>query len=215
MNKGKEIFEKIYEKPGAVWTRTEPPQELVELLESGKVKPCKILDIACGEGFYSIYLASKGFDVTGIDLSERAIQYAKQNAAKHGVDIRFMVMGIADLQKLKERFDFVLEWGLLHCIEPAKWQKYAEDVASLLSKGGKYLSMCFNIESPDFGGPGKRCKVSPVGNKLYYSSQNELRELFEPHFRVIEAKIITITAGKGKDHTGKDHIGNCFFMEKF
>ncbi len=38
----------------------------------------KVLDIACGKGRHSIYLNKKGFDVTGIDLSEQSIKYAKQ-----------------------------------------------------------------------------------------------------------------------------------------
>ena len=78
----KENFEKVYERPGAAWTREEPPEELKELVESGKIKPCKVIDIGCGEGFYSIYLASKGFDVLGIDISENAIKYAKENTCR-------------------------------------------------------------------------------------------------------------------------------------
>ncbi|RDC55563.1 class I SAM-dependent methyltransferase [Pedobacter chinensis] len=38
----------------------------------------KMLDIACGKGRHSIYLNKKGYDVTGIDLSEQSIKYAKQ-----------------------------------------------------------------------------------------------------------------------------------------
>ncbi|MGY3054797.1 SAM-dependent methyltransferase [Pedobacter sp. UYEF25] len=38
----------------------------------------KILDIACGKGRHAIYLNKKGFDVTGIDLSEQSVRYAKQ-----------------------------------------------------------------------------------------------------------------------------------------
>jgi len=38
----------------------------------------KMLDIACGKGRHSIYLNKKGFDVTGIDLSEQSIKYAKR-----------------------------------------------------------------------------------------------------------------------------------------
>ncbi len=106
----KEIFEHIYKKPGVLWTRTEPPQELVKLIESRKINPCKTIDIGCGEGFYSIYLASKGFDVTGIDLSEKAIKYAKTNAANRGVNVHFLSMDIADLAQLDEKFDFVFEW---------------------------------------------------------------------------------------------------------
>jgi SAM-dependent methyltransferase len=38
----------------------------------------KILDLACGKGRHSVYMADKGFDVTGIDLSENSIAYARQ-----------------------------------------------------------------------------------------------------------------------------------------
>ncbi len=102
----KEAFEEIYEKLEAPWTRTEPPQRLVELVESEKIKPCKAIDIGCGEGFYSIYLASKGFDVLGIDFSEKAIQHARKNASEHGVDAKFQVLDLTELSKITERFDF-------------------------------------------------------------------------------------------------------------
>lgn len=42
-----------------------------------------ILDLACGKGRHSIYLASKGFDVTGVDLSPESIAHAQQFAHKH------------------------------------------------------------------------------------------------------------------------------------
>ncbi|RAJ37487.1 class I SAM-dependent methyltransferase [Pedobacter cryoconitis] len=43
----------------------------------------RMLDIACGRGRHSVYLNKKGFDVTGIDLSEQSIKYAKQFEQKH------------------------------------------------------------------------------------------------------------------------------------
>lgn len=213
MDTDKDILEKVYEKPSVVWTKTEPPKELVKLIESGKVKPCKVIDVGCGEGFYSIYLASKGFDVLGIDLSEKAIVYAKENAAKRGVNVRFLAIHIEDLKNLKENFVFVFEWALLHHIMPKQRGKYVEDINRVLNKGGKYLSVCFNEQSPDFGKPGKKYREvppgarMPAGAKLYFSSMDELKELFNPHFRIIESKLIewTIT---------KPHIGNYFFMEK-
>lgn len=42
----------------------------------------KILDLACGKGRHSIYLNSLGFDVTGVDLSENSIAYAKKHENK-------------------------------------------------------------------------------------------------------------------------------------
>jgi SAM-dependent methyltransferase len=214
MKRDKEIFEKVYEKPGAVWTETEPPKELIELIESGRIKPCKVIDIGCGEGFYSIYLASRGFDVVGIDLSENAIKHAKENSEKHGVNIRFLAMDIIGLGELKEKFDFVFEWTLLHQIIPSSRQKYVENVSNILNKGGKYLSVCFNEQDPKITGPGKKIRIipensrGPTGGKLYFSSLDELKELFDPHFKIIESKIIKIFRG------GKSHIINYLFMEK-
>lgn len=199
----KKRLEQIYEKPGAPWTSIGPPKKLAELIESERISPGKAIDIGCGEGFNSIYLSSKGFDVLGIDLSENAIQYAKENATNRGVNLRFESMDIADLEQLNEKFDFVLEWGLLHQIMPPERQKYVEDVAELLNRGGKYLSACFNEQSPEFGGPGRKYRESPGGTRLYFSSQDELRELFEPHFRVIEDKIIRTP-----------HIENYFLLKK-
>ena len=43
----------------------------------------RVLDIACGRGRHSIYLNKKGYDVTGIDLSEQSIKYAQQFEQKH------------------------------------------------------------------------------------------------------------------------------------
>lgn len=62
----------------------------------------KILDIACGRGRHSVYLNKKGYDVTGIDLSEQSIKYARQFEQKH---LHFFVH---DMRKLSfiNYFDF-------------------------------------------------------------------------------------------------------------
>lgn len=212
MSNDKNLFEEIYKKR-AVWTKSKPPKELVELIEDGKIKPCKVLDVGCGEGFYAIYLASKGFDVTGIDISENAIRSAKKHAKKKSVKIKFIAMDTADLSKLKEKFDFVFEWALMHYIMPSQRQKYVEDIRKILRKGGKYFSYSFNENSPHFNQPGKKYRLTPPGQstpeggKHYFSSLKELKELFKPHFKIIEAKIIDV-------FLVKPHISNYLFVEK-
>ena len=209
----KEIFEKIYEKPGAVWTSEKAPRELIELIEKKIIKPCKVIDIGCGEGFYSIYLASKGFDVLGIDLSEKAIEYAKENASRKGVNVRFIAMDISDLKQLDEKFDFVFEWAIMHHIPLKKRETYVKNITNLLTKKGSYVSVSFNLRNPYFGQQGKRVRVippgsqMPAGSKLYFSSLLDMENLFKSYFKIIESKRIFM-------QVGRKQIGNYLLMER-
>jgi tRNA/tmRNA/rRNA uracil-C5-methylase (TrmA/RlmC/RlmD family) len=73
------------------WNIETPPDVLVELVHSGKIQPCKTIDLGCGAGNYAIYLAVQGFDVIGVDSSPTAIKIATENAQKMGVKCRFIV----------------------------------------------------------------------------------------------------------------------------
>ncbi|MGA9098222.1 MAG: class I SAM-dependent methyltransferase, partial [Methanotrichaceae archaeon] len=170
------------------WNIEEPPDALIELVKSGKVKPCKTIDLGCGAGNYAIYLASIGFDVTGVDISPTAIRLAKENAEKNGVKSNFLVADVlGKLDEVPGTFDFAYDWELLHHIFPEERKKYVENVHKILNPRGKYLSVCFNEKDPQFGGSGKYVETR-IGTILYLSSEEELRDLFDPYFSIRELK---------------------------
>lgn len=190
------------------WNIEIPPNALVELVESEEIKPCKTLDLGCGAGNYAIYLASNGFNVTGVDISQTAIKIAKENAKKKGVMSDFLVADVlGDLNEVTETFDFAYDWELLHHIFPEKRKKYVETVHKILNPGGKYLSICFNEKDPQFGGAGKYRKTR-LGTILYFSSEDELRCLFDQCFNLKELKTIEVSGKSGP------HIANYAFMER-
>ncbi len=189
------------------WNIATPPDALVELVDSGKVKPCKTIDMGCGAGNYAIYLASRGFDVTGIDISPAAIKIARENAKKKGIKGNFLVADVlGDLDEVRETFDFAYDWELLHHIFPDNRKKYVQNVHKILNLGGKYLSVCFSEKDPQFGGSGKY-RETRLGTLLYFSSADDLRELFEPYFNIKELKTIEVTA------KFVNHLANYAFME--
>jgi len=204
-------MDKIYRKTPLneiPWNIETPPNQLVELVDSGKVTPRKTIDLGCGTGNYAIYLASRGFNVTGIDISPTAIKIAKEKAKKKGTTCNFLVANVlGDLSELKETFDFAYDWELLHHIFPEQRNRYVENVYKLLNPRGKYLSVCFSEKDLEFGVSGNY-RVTRLGTILYFSSEGELRDLFEPYFNIRELKTITI---RGRPMS---HFANYAFMER-
>ncbi len=65
-----------------VWKRDAPPAELIALVEGSRALPAgRALDLGCGTGTDTIYLATHGWDVTGVDLTPKALAAARRNAA--------------------------------------------------------------------------------------------------------------------------------------
>ena len=181
------------------WVVEEPPKALVDLVESGDLRPCKAIDLGCGTGNYAIYLAGRGFPVTGVDISPTAITLAGENAKNKGVRCDFIVADVlGDLREVGGTFDFAYDWELLHHIFPEQRRKYVENVAGLLNPKGLYLSVCFSERDPQFGSSGKY-RETPLGTVLYFSSEVELRDLFEPFFHINELKTIQVN-GKIAPH---------------
>jgi 2-polyprenyl-3-methyl-5-hydroxy-6-metoxy-1,4-benzoquinol methylase len=70
-------------------------------------KKYKILDIGCGTGRHSIELAKRGYNVTGIDLSDSLLEKARQKATKPGLEISFLKCDARQLSYHSE-FDIVI-----------------------------------------------------------------------------------------------------------
>ncbi len=190
------------------WNITDPPSSLVESIETGRIKPCKAVDLGCGAGNYAVWLAQRGFEVTGIDISEHAIGHARELAESLKVTCSFEAADLlGSLAKFSGQFDFAYDWEVLHHIFPEHRESYVRNVHNLLRPNGIYFSLCFSFEDSDFGGKGKY-RDTPLGTTLYFSSEDELRELFDPLFRISELRTIEI-AGKYKPH-----LANCAWLRR-
>lgn len=135
------------------------------------------------------------------------MKYAKENAKNENVNVKFMLLDISRLNQIKERFDFVFEWTVMHHVPFNKRDDYVKSVANLLNHNGKYLSYSFHRNNK-CGGKGSVRKTS-MGFTLYLSTQKELEKLFKPYFKVLSKNVIK-TRAKNFDY----HLGNLFFLEK-
>jgi len=181
------------------WNLEAPPRLLVDLIESGRVAPCQTVDLGCGAGNYAVWLAQQGFEVTGIDLSAAAIDRARELARSRGARCRFEVVDLLEpTPAFDGGFDFAYDWLVLHHVFPADRPRYVANVHRMLRRDGLYLSVCFSEDDRAIAGEGKY-RQPQLGTQLYLSSEQEIRDLFEPSFDV-EALATVEIAGKRAPH---------------
>src|SRR6476646_6105906 len=116
----KAMFESMY-AGGAPWDIGKPQPAFVEAADriTGN-----ILDAGCGTGDTSLFFASRGNRVTGIDFLEEPIKRAKQKAAERDLTPTFLVMDALALKEIPEQFDNVIDSGLFHVFSDDDRKKY-------------------------------------------------------------------------------------------
>ena len=122
---------------------TGPREELVGLVESGRIASCRAIDLGCGTGSNAIFLALHGFDVTGVDFAASAIEKARQRADAAEVAARFVMDDLTNLRQVQGTFDFLVDYGALDDLRPAHRDLYVRNVLPLTHPGSRYLLWCF------------------------------------------------------------------------
>ncbi len=120
-----------------------PRQELVGLVESGRIAPCRAIDLGCGTGSNAIYLAQRGFEVTGVDFAASAIEKARRRADSCGVKANFIVDDLTDLRKVNGIYDFLVDYGTIDDLNPKDRGLYVQNMLPLTHPGSRYLLWCF------------------------------------------------------------------------
>jgi len=130
--------------------------DLVKKLAPGK----KALDIACGEGRNSIFLARHGFAATGLDISEEGLAKAGKWANAEGLAISFYCIDM-ETYEFSESFDLIINFNFL-------LRNLIPKMVEALNPGGLILFDTI-LETPTLEGG---------HNKAYLLRPGELRELF-------------------------------------
>jgi len=123
------------------WHSAKVPKSLTESLK--EIKKGLALDVCCGAGTNSIYLAKNGFKVRGIDISKKAIEIAKNRAKKEDLDIDFKTGDIMNL-KTKNKYDFVFDRGCFHHMTEREKPRFVKKIYDILNKNGRYHLMAFS-----------------------------------------------------------------------
>jgi len=144
----------------------------------------KILDIGCGTGRNTIFLAKNGLDITGIDISEKAIAIAKKSVNNSNLNVKFLKKDILESSEFVQKYDIIIDCGLYHVLTMNRKKIYVRNLQNLLQDGGILYLICSSEQKGVF-----------MPDAV---TKNEINEMFQGDYTVdsIERTKIYSTIGR-------------------
>lgn len=169
------------------WDTDNPDPNLVDFVQSRKLASGRALDVGCGTGTHALWLAARGFDVIGVDISERAIERARARATEAGVTqrIRFAVLDFLTVRPDAGPFELVFDRGVFHVFDAAEDRaRFASQVGQCLAPSGQWLSLIGSTEGPPREeGPPRR-------------SARDITSAIEPVLEIVELRTALFDADR-------------------
>jgi SAM-dependent methyltransferase len=164
---------KVTEMP---WYSADLDNDMQNALDKLGLTSGTFLDLGTGPATQAKKLADKGFEVTGVDISEDAILLAKNTYN----NIEFLHDDILKTNLVK-KFDFILDRGCFHVIDVDKRQIYVQNVFNLLNESGRFFLKCFSTKMPETGfGPHR---ISEQIIKDTFEGFFEIEEIIDTEFK--------------------------------
>ncbi|MGV0838084.1 class I SAM-dependent methyltransferase [Mycolicibacterium thermoresistibile] len=150
------LFRALYRLGFTPWDGHPLAGSLRELIEGGEaLRPGTALDLGCGTGDSSIYLARHGWTVTGVDYVDKPLDKARAKAAARGVRVRFLR---ADVTRLRQEgvgtgFELIIDNGCLHGMSADDRDAYVREVTAVAAPDARLHIVAFT-PGGSFGVPG-------------------------------------------------------------
>jgi 2-polyprenyl-3-methyl-5-hydroxy-6-metoxy-1,4-benzoquinol methylase len=201
----RQYWEGMYEMPldELPWEIKEAPQELRAYVEANSVPGGKALDAGCGTGNFSVYLARNGYQVVGVDYSEKALAIARENNKQQRLRITYIRADLTELAGAlpDERFDLILDYKVAHHLTAENLATYAAQCTAILKDGGRILLICYSDK--DIDAAGRSSATGQFGNEMFYRSADEIREFYKGLKEVEHEEVML---GKRLNHAGHKFV---------
>jgi SAM-dependent methyltransferase len=177
-------------------------ENLISYFYRKLIKQGKALDIGCGNGRNSFYLAQRGMEANGIDFSKTSIEWGKQIVKEQSIKVNFLCQSIFEFQDKPESFDFIYDSGCLHHIKPHRRNQYLKTILKYLKPDGYFAMVCFNLKGGVNISDYDVYRDNSMRGGLGFS-EYKLKTILEPYFEIIEFREM-------KESTDENIFGKSF-----
>ncbi len=192
-------YRERYKSGDTPWDVGLPDFNLIEVVTEKPIPNCKALDIGCGTGDNSIWLARNRFQVIGTDTSEVALEKAKEKASQAGVQCGFILVDFFENKIEGAPFGFVFDRGCFHSFSSENDRRqFAQNVAAHLAEDGLWLTIAGNADEHRRG---------PGPPQL---TAGDIVMAVEPYF-----KVFSLTSGHfGSNHPNPPRAWRCLLQKR-
>ena len=142
----KPFWEESYKESDNTFDGGKPSKEIVRL-SNHLPNNSSVLDLGCGDGRNSIFLAEQGHKVTAIDVSQNGISKLNKKADDLQLDIDAYVADAATF-KFDQEYDLIIAHGVLHLIQIEKRKKLLTNIKNYTTQSGYNVIVVFTNKLP-------------------------------------------------------------------
>jgi ubiquinone/menaquinone biosynthesis C-methylase UbiE len=195
------LYKKLKTKGEPGWATQQQSSDylavLAEVLEKDYTpKDGKLLELGCGDGANSVWLAEQGYEICGVDIAPTAIEWAKEKAKLRNVTTDFRVGDVLNLNDYADNhFDFVLDGHCFHCIIDTDRKSFLNSAFRVLKPGGLFhvSTMCGEVTNKEFRkhfDPQTRCILQgEIATRYIGLPEDILDEISDADFRILESEV--------------------------
>jgi SAM-dependent methyltransferase len=170
-----------YAQKELLWTAA-PNRRFAE--EVAGLAPGRALDLACGEGRNAVWLAERGWEVTGVDFSDVALAKAAQLATSRGVEVEWVVADVLEYEPAPRAYDLVAVLYLQ--LQRDELLRAVRGAVNAVAPGGTLVVLAHDTTNLTAGHGG------PKNASVLYTADDvvpELRELAVERAEAIERTV--------------------------
>ena len=126
-------------------------EQLTRVFNLLNQRSIKVLELGSGAGDVSLSVAKRGYAVTGIDISQTAVEWARQKAIDRNLPANFYCIDVVDSNYfMGEKFDLIIDGNCLHCLFDEDRDRFFSNLERLIEVGGyAFISSAVKFSDSD------------------------------------------------------------------